>query len=379
MNSLDADELRRYARHLVLPEIGTTGQEKLKGSSVLIVGAGGLGSPVALYLAAAGVGRLGIADFDAVDETNLQRQILHSTHDIGRPKVESARERLLAINPHIKVDALHTTLSSSNAMELIPGYDMVVDGTDNFPVRYLVNDACVLLKKPHVYGSIFRFEGQASVFDAERGPCYRCLYPAPPPPGLVQNCADAGVVGVLPGIIGSIQANEALKLLLGIGESLTGRLLVFDALTMEFRAMKITKDPACPACGEFPTITQLIDYEEFCGISSPTKHQEESGTMTVDELKARLDSGDSPFLLDVREPYEQQIASIGGMLIPLGMLAQRLDELEKEDEIVVYCHHGIRSAHAVSFLRRSGFKNVKNLSGGIDEWAREIDGKVARY
>lgn len=379
MSSLNQDELRRYARHLVLPEIGAEGQERLKRGRVLIVGAGGLGSPAALYLAAAGVGTVGIVDFDVVDETNLQRQILHSTLDVGRPKVESARERLLAINPHISVEIYRETLSSTNAIEIISRYDIVVDGTDNFPVRYLVNDTCVFQKKPHVYGSIFRFEGQASVFDAQRGPCYRCLYPAPPPPGLVQNCADAGVVGVLPGIIGSIQANEALKLMLGIGDPLVGRLLLFDALTMEFRMMRIAKDPACPVCGEHPSITQLIDYDEFCGITSPRNQEEEERTMTADELKARIDGGNPPFLLDVREPYEEHIASLGGTLIPLGHLAGRLDELDKEEEIVVYCHHGIRSAHAVSFLRRAGFKNVKNLSGGIDEWSKEIDERVARY
>lgn len=379
MNWLSPDELRRYARHLVLPEVGATGQEHLKAGRVLIVGVGGLGSPVALYLAAAGVGKLGIVDFDAVDETNLQRQILHSTRDIGRPKVESARERLLAINPHISVEVYHTTISSANALEIITGYDIVVDGTDNFPVRYLVNDACAFQRKPHVYGSIFRFEGQVSVFDAQRGPCYRCLYPVPPPPELVQNCADAGVVGVLPGIIGSIQANEALKLLLGIGDPLTSRLLVFDALAMEFRVMKIAKDPACPLCGEHPTITELIDYDAFCGTTSLSHRQEEQGTISVHELKARVDSGDPPFLLDVREPYEQQLASIGGVLIPLGHLAGRLEELDKEAEIVVYCHHGIRSAHAVGLLRRTGFKNVKNLAGGIDEWSRKVDGTVARY
>ncbi len=376
---LSADELKRYARHLVLPEIGTDGQEKLMSANALIVGAGGLGSPAALYLAAAGVGRIGIVDFDVVDVTNLQRQILHSTQDVGRPKVESAKEKILSINPHIKVETFETKLSSENALEILKEYDVVVDGTDNFPTRYLVNDACVFLKKPLVYGSIFRFEGQVSVFDAQHGPCYRCLYPAPPPPELVQNCADAGVVGVLPGIIGSIQANEALKLILGIGKPLIGKLLMFDALAMEFRTLKITKDPACPICGSNPTITHLIDYEAFCGITSSRLSHAEPATMTVEELKARIDAGNSPFLLDVREPYEAQLASIGGTLIPLGTLSGRLSELNKEQEIVVYCHHGIRSAHAVGLLRRAGFTNVKNLSGGIDEWARVVDGGVPRY
>lgn len=376
---LSADELKRYARHLVLPEIGTDGQEKLMSANALIVGAGGLGSPAALYLAAAGVGRIGIVDFDVVDVTNLQRQILHSTQDVGRPKVESAKEKILSINPHIKVETFETKLSSENALEILKEYDVVVDGTDNFPTRYLVNDACVFLKKPLVYGSIFRFEGQVSVFDAQHGPCYRCLYPAPPPPELVQNCADAGVVGVLPGIIGSIQANEALKLILGIGKPLIGKLLMFDALAMEFRTLKITKDPACPICGSNPTITHLIDYEAFCGITSSRLSHAEPATMTVEELKARIDAGNSPFLLDVREPYEAQLASIGGTLIPLGTLSGRLSELNKEQEIVVYCHHGIRSAHAVGLMRRAGFTNVKNLSGGIDEWARVVDGSVPRY
>lgn len=374
--TLSADELKRYARHLVLPEIGTDGQEKLMSANALIVGAGGLGSPAALYLAAAGVGRIGIVDFDVVDVTNLQRQILHSTSDVDRPKVESAEQRILSINPHIKVEPFETKLSSENALEILKEYDVVVDGTDNFPTRYLVNDACVFLKKPLVYGSIFRFEGQASVFDAQHGPCYRCLYPAPPPPELVQNCADAGVVGVLPGIIGSIQANEALKLILGIGKPLTGRLLMFDALAMEFRTMKFAKDPACPICGSNPTITRLIDYEAFCGVTSSRQPHTEPATITVQELKARIDAGDSPFLLDVREPYEARLATIGGTLIPLGVLSGRLIELNKEQEIVVYCHHGIRSAHAVGLLRRAGFTNVKNLSGGIDEWARVVDGGV---
>lgn len=376
---LSADELKRYARHLVLQEIGTDGQEKLMSASALIVGAGGLGSPAALYLAAAGVGRIGIVDFDVVDVTNLQRQILHSTQDVSRPKVESAKERILSLNPHVKVETFETKLSSENALEILKEYDVVVDGTDNFPTRYLVNDACVFLKKPLVYGSIFRFEGQVSVFDAQHGPCYRCLYPAPPPPELVQNCADAGVVGVLPGIIGSIQANEALKLILGIGKPLTSRLLIFDALAMEFRTLKITKDSACPICSSSPTITRLIDYEAFCGVTSSRLSHTEPATMTVQELKARIDAGDSPFLLDVREPYEAQLASIGGTLIPLGTLSGRLSELNKEQEIVVYCHHGIRSAHAVGLMRRAGFTNVKNLSGGIDEWARVVDGSVPRY
>lgn len=374
---LSRDELNRYARHIILPDVGAAGQKKLKASSVLVVGAGGLGSPAALYLAAAGVGRIGLVDFDIVDESNLHRQILHATHDVGRPKLDSAREKLLAANPHVDVEVHNTRLTSENALTILGGYDVIVDGTDNFPTRYLVNDACVLLKKPNVYGSIFRFEGQVSVFDVQRGSCYRCLYSEPPPPGLVPNCADAGVLGILPGIIGSIQATEAIKVLLGLGNVLVDRLLLFDALAMQFREMKLRKNPSCPVCGEHPAITQLIDYEEFCGVA-PVQRTSRT-EISAEELKQRLDNGDRPFLLDVREPEERAIAHIGGTMIPLGALAGRLDELNKFAEIVVYCHHGIRSAHAVGLLRRAGFTNVMHLKGGIDEWSSAVDVTVPRY
>lgn len=373
------DELKRYGRHLIMPEVGIAGQKKLKKGSVLIVGAGGLGSPVALYLAAAGVGRIGLVDFDVVDESNLQRQVIHSTKDVGRSKLESAQERIAAVNPHVHVEMHECRLTSENALPILKEYDVVVDGTDNFPTRYLINDACVLLKKPNVYGSIFRFEGQASVFDAENGPCYRCVYSEPPPPGLVPNCADAGVLGVLPGIIGCIQANEAIKILLGVGATLAGRLLLFDALAMQFREMRLRKNPGCPICSEHPTITHLIDYEEFCGVASSPSQQSPNNEITAVELKRLLDEERKPFLLDVREPHERGIAHIGGTLIPLGVLADRLHELQKNQEIVVYCHHGIRSAHAVGLLRRAGFTNVKNLSGGIDAWARTVDPLMPRY
>jgi adenylyltransferase/sulfurtransferase len=373
-------EFKRYARHLILPEVGEAGQMKLKSASVLIIGAGGLGSPVALYLAAAGVGRLGLVDFDVVDESNLQRQIIHSTNDIGRSKLESAREKILGINPYVHVETFAMQLTSNNALDIVRDFDIVVDGTDNFPTRYLVNDACVLLNKPNVYGSIFRFEGQASVLCADRGPCYRCLYAEPPPPGLVPSCAEGGVLGVLPGIIGTIQANETIKIILGIGEPLVGRLLLLDALKMQFRELKLKKNPDCPLCGARPTITHLIDYDAFCGVPSQTpQHKTLNSEMTVRELKARLDNGDNLFLLDVRQPYEFKLVNLGGTLIPLGELPQRVHELDASQEIVVYCHHGMRSAHAVAFLRQAGFANVKNLSGGIDAWAREVEPTMKRY
>ncbi len=376
---LSHEEIRRYGRHLIMPEVGLDGQKKLKAASVLMIGAGGLGSPLGLDLAAAGVGKLGIVDFDVVDESNLQRQILHSTVDVGRPKLQSARDRIHALNPHVEVETYATQLSSENALEIFRDYDVVVDGTDNFPTRYLVNDACVLLKKPNVYGSIFRFEGQASVFDATRGPCYRCLYAEPPDPGLVPSCAEGGVLGVLPGIIGTIQATETVKLILGAGEPLLGRLLLFDALAMTFREVRLRKNPDCPICGEHPSIRELIDYDAFCGITPQAESQNGQASITVQELKERLDRGDDIFLLDVREPQEYQIVNLGAHLIPLGELPARVNELDTSREIVVHCHSGARSARAVDFLRQMGFKKVKNLAGGINQWAARIDPTLPRY
>jgi molybdopterin/thiamine biosynthesis adenylyltransferase/rhodanese-related sulfurtransferase len=377
---LSREEIKRYGRHLLMPEVGLEGQKKLKASSVLLIGAGGLGSPAALYLAAAGVGKIGVVDFDVVDHSNLQRQILHGTADIGRPKLESAAERIHSINPHVVVDLREVRLDSSNALEIFRHYDVIVDGTDNFPTRYLVNDACVLLHKPNVYGSIFRFEGQASVFSADKGPCYRCLYSEPPPPGLVPSCAEGGVFGVLPGIIGTIQALETIKLLLGIGSPLIGRLLLFDALKLEFRELKLRKNPDCPVCGSHPTIHELIDYEAFCGIALPVLtngHGEME--ITVEELKAKMDRNDSFFLLDVREPHEYEIANLGGKLIPLNDLPKRVSELDSSNEIVVYCASGIRSGKAVKFLTDVGFRKVKNLIGGISAWAEKIDQTMPSY
>jgi adenylyltransferase/sulfurtransferase len=378
-------ELLRYARHLVLPEFGLEGQRRLKAARVLCVGAGGLGSPVALYLAAAGVGTLGLVDFDVVDASNLQRQILHGTPDVGRPKVESARDRLFAVNPEVEVETYHVRLSSANALDLVTAYDVIVDGADNFPTRYLVNDACVLAGKPNAYGAIFRFEGQASVFATKDGPCYRCLFPEPPPPGEVPSCAEAGVLGVLPGLIGTIQATEAIKLVTGIGEPLIGRLIVYDALRMSFDELKFRKDPNCPVCGTAPTMRTLIDYDAFCGLAPQAQEPEPvpadlDFNIAVDDLKARLDRGDRPFLLDVREPFEYQIAALAGaVLIPMGELARRQQELDPDDEIVVYCHHGIRSANVTSFLRHHGFARACNLQGGIDRWATQVDPSMARY
>lgn len=379
--TLSNEEIQRYSRHLILPEVGLEGQKRLKAASVLLIGAGGLGSPLALYLAAAGVGRIGIVDFDNVDSSNLQRQILHGTKDVGRPKLQSARERLEDINPHITVETYEMALTSENALKLFTDYDVIADGTDNFPTRYLVNDACVLTGKPNVYGSIFKFEGQASVFYAQQGPCYRCLYPEPPPPGLVPSCAEGGVLGILPGIIGVIQATETVKLILGCGEPLIGRLLLFDALGMKFREMRLQRDPNCPICSPNATIKQLIDYHQFCGVKSSVNEEEKIvNDITVDELKRRLDNGDRPFILDVREPHEYQICKIeGSKLIPLGQLQARINELDPEQEIVVHCKLGGRSAKAAGFLRASGFRNVKNLIGGIDMWAQKIDLKMARY
>jgi len=387
--TLTPEELRRYNRHLILPEIGLEGQKKLKAASVLLVGAGGLGSPLALYLAAAGVGRLGLVDFDVVDETNLQRQVLHGTKDVGRPKLESARDRILDINPHVQVDLYETRLTSENALDIIKEYDLVADGTDNFPTRYLVNDACVLAGKPNVYASIFRFEGQVSVFGTPDGPCYRCLYPEPPPPGLVPSCAEGGVLGVLPGLVGTIQATEVIKMILGIGTPLIGRLLLVDALHMQFRTLKVRKNPECPICGEHRTIHELIDYEQFCGLPSRNGEaaaqqtaESEVPEITVHELKARLERGDRPVILDVRKPHEVQIASIEhDLLIPVDELPERLSELEpyRDREIVVYCRSGARSARATKLLREAGFRDVKNLKGGILAWSQEIDPSIPQY
>ena len=378
--ALSNDEVLRYSRHLIMPEVGMDGQLKLKAAKVLCVGAGGLGSPLALYLAAAGVGTLGVVDFDVVDFTNLQRQIIHTTADVGRKKLDSAADKLLAINPNVNIVKFDTRLSSANALELFRDFDMIVDGTDNFPTRYLVNDACVLTGKPNVYGSIFRFEGQVSIFATKEGPCYRCLYPEPPPPGLVPSCAEGGVLGILPGLVGVMQATEAIKLILGTGEPLIGRLLLVDALAMRFRELKLRKNPDCPACGTHPTIKALIDYNEFCGIRGEEKPVEtQMPSITVEELKQLRDAGKEPFLLDVREPHEYQICNLGGHLIPLNDLPKRVNELDSSREIVVHCKMGGRSAKAVDFLRQSGFTKVKNLTGGINAWAEKIDPKVPKY
>jgi adenylyltransferase/sulfurtransferase len=378
--ALSNDEILRYSRHLIMPEVGMEGQQRLKVAKVLCVGAGGLGSPLTLYLAAAGVGTLGLVDFDVVDYTNLQRQIIHSTADVGRRKLDSAAEKLAAINPYLKVQPFVTRLTSDNAIDIVREFDVVVDGTDNFPTRYLVNDACVLAGKPNVYGSIFRFEGQVSVFATKEGPCYRCLYPEPPPPGLVPSCAEGGVLGILPGLVGVMQATEAMKLILGKGERLVGRLLLVDALGMRFRELKLRKDPACPACGERPTVTKLVDYEAFCRVRG-----EETPVTTlvpeiqVEELKRKLDAGEDVFVLDVREPHERQICDIGGHLIPLGDLPRRVHELDSAREIVVHCRSGARSARAVAFLRQAGFKKVRNLAGGILAWADRVDRRMPKY
>ncbi len=380
---LSSEEIKRYSRHLIMPEVGVDGQRRLKAASVLCIGAGGLGSPAALYLAAAGVGRLGIVDFDAVDFSNLHRQILHGTPDVGRPKLQSARERLAAINPEIQIDTYETTLTSKNALDLFRDYDVILDGTDNFPTRYLVNDACVLLKKPNAYGSIFRFEGQASVFGAPGGPCYRCLYPEPPPPGLVPSCAEGGVLGVLPGVIGTIQATETIKLILGVGRPLIGRLLLYDAFNMTFRELKLRRDPGCPVCGDHPTVNALIDYDQFCGVTPAASTAAAVPETTVGELKTRLDRGDRVFVLDVREPNEYQICRIAGStLIPLGELPKRLAELPAgadAPDIVVHCKMGGRSAKAVKQLVDAGFTRVQNLKGGILEWIDRIDPTQPKY
>jgi adenylyltransferase/sulfurtransferase len=378
------DEIKRYSRHLIMPEVGMDGQRRLKAGSVLCIGAGGLGSPAAMYLAAAGVGRIGIVDFDVVDFSNLQRQLLHGTPDVGRSKLQSAKDRLQALNPHVHVDTYETSLSSENALKLFEPYDVILDGTDNFPTRYLVNDACVLSGKPNAYGSIFRFEGQASVFGVKEGPCYRCLYPEPPPPGLVPSCAEGGVLGVLPGIIGVIQATESIKLILGIGEPLIGRFLIYDALKMRFRELKLRKDSDCPVCGTHPTVTKLIDYEQFCGIRPEPQMEAARGMndweISPVELKRRLDAGEDLFILDVREPNEYQINRIpGSTLIPLGELPRRYQELPRDREIIAQCKMGGRSAKAMEYLKTVGFANVKNLRGGILEWIDKVDPSQPKY
>jgi sulfur-carrier protein adenylyltransferase/sulfurtransferase len=379
--TLSKEEILRYSRHLIMPEVGMDGQLKIKAAKVLCVGTGGLGAPLGLYLAAAGVGRLGLVDFDRVDSTNLQRQVLFGNSDVGKPKTEAAANRLRDLNSDIRIDTYDTQLTSDNALELFKDYDIIVDGTDNFPTRYLVNDACVLLGKPNVYGSIFRFEGQITVFGYPGGPCYRCLYPEPPPPGLVPSCAEGGVLGVLPGIVGTIQAAETLKLILGKGEPLVGRLLLFDALGMKFRELKLRKNPECPVCGANPTVTKLIDYVEFCGI----RGEEAPSTVTnipeitPRDLKTRLDRGDDLYILDVREPHEFQICNLQGHLIPLGELSRRVHELDSSREIVTHCRSGKRSADAVQFLQQAGFKKIWNLKGGILAWSDEVDPSVPKY
>ena len=379
--ALTNEEVLRYSRHLILPDVGLDGQRKLKAGRILLIGAGGLGSPLALYLAAAGVGTLGLVDFDVVDVSNLQRQVLHGTKDVGRPKLESARDRIRDVNPHVHVEAYETRLTSENALDIIRDYDVVIDGTDNFATRYLTNDACVLLGKPNVYGSIFRFEGQASVFALEEGPCYRCLFPEPPPPGLVPSCAEGGVLGVLPGLVGTIQATEGIKLILGVGEPLVGRLLLVDALTMQFRTVRLRKDPNCPACGTHE-ITELIDYDQFCGVTTQSNatDPDEIPEITPSELADRLKRGDDIDLIDVREPYELDIARIPNVhLIPLGTLPEALPTLDNSRETVVICRTGARSGRAVRQLKAAGFRRVWNLAGGIHRWADDVDPSLPKY
>jgi len=381
--SLSNEEILRYSRHLIMPEVGMEGQLKLKSASVLLVGTGGLGSPMALYLTAAGIGRIGIVDFDVVDFTNLQRQVIHGTGDVGRKKLDSAEDAMRQINPFVTIERHEVALSSENALDIIRQYDIVADGTDNFPTRYLVNDACVLLGKPNVYGSIFRFEGQASIFGAPGGPCYRCLYPEPPPPGLVPSCAEGGVLGILPGVIGLIQATEVVKLILGKGEPLIGRLVLYDALAMRFRELKLRRNPDCPVCGDRPTITRLIDYHQFCGVPAqpaPPPPGAKEGQIDAPGLKALIDSGEAFVLLDVREPHEYQICRIpGSVLIPLGELPRRVNELDPAAEMVVHCKSGIRSAKAIEFLKQAGFRKLQNLAGGILAWSDKVDPTVPKY
>ena len=380
---LNHAEILRYSRHLLIPEVGLSGQKKIKAASVLVIGTGGLGSPVALYLAAAGVGRIGLVDYNQVDSSNLQRQVIHGTSQLGQLKVESARQRMLDINPDIQVEVYNEPFTSENAMRIAQDYDILIDGTDNFPTRYLSNDVSVLLGKPNVYGSIFRFDGQVSVFDARQGPCYRCLFPEPPPPGLVPSCAEGGVLGVLPGTIGTLQATEALKLILGIGETLNGRLLLFNALDMSFDFVNLRKNPNCKICGPNPEVTELIDYEEFCGVPG---HDHEEGSVGGDwdievrQLAGKLQQGENIHLLDVREPHELEISRLDGAdLIPLGQLAARLSELDSADEMVVFCKSGTRSARALELLASAGFRKVKNLKGGINAWAQEVDPSLPIY
>ena len=382
--ALSNEEILRYSRHLIIPEVGIEGQQKLKAAKVLLVGTGGLGAPLGLYLAAVGIGKIGLVDFDIVDYTNLQRQVIHFTSDVGRRKIESASEKMKAINPYVEIVPHEVALSSENALGILKDYDLVVDGTDNFPTRYLVNDACVLLRKPNVYGSIFRFEGQATIFATEGGPCYRCLYPEPPPPGLVPSCAEGGVLGILPGTIGLIQATETVKLILGIGEPLVGRLLLYDALGMRFRELKLRKNPECPVCGDHPTITKLIDYHQFCGVPSPSASAQETGVnegeIEVTEVKAKLDRGDQFVLLDVREPHEYKICSIpGAKLIPLGEFPQHVGEFDKDADIVIHCRSGMRSAKACAVLKQNGFQHVRNVVGGILAWSDKVDPSVPKY
>ncbi len=384
--ALTHEEIARYSRHLILPEVGMEGQQRLKAAKVLLVGTGGLGAPMALYLAAAGVGTLGLVDFDVVDASNLHRQVIHSTPDVGRPKLDSAADKIAALNPNVKVVKHETMLTSANAMEILKDYDIVADGTDNFQTRYLVNDACVLSGKPNVYGSIFRFEGQASVFATKEGPCYRCLYPEPPPPGLVPSCAEGGVLGILPGLVGIIQSTEVIKLILGSGDSLVGRLLLVDALGMRFRELKLRKNPDCPVCGTHPTVTALIDYDQFCGIMPPSKETTQVANMQngvpqigPEELKRRQTAGEDVFVLDVREPHEFQIANIGGYLVPLNDLPKRIDELDREKNIVVHCKSGGRSQRASEFLQQQGFQHVENLAGGITAWSDKVDPSIPKY
>ena len=378
------DEIARYSRHLIMPEVTLEGQKRLKAASILCIGAGGLGSPIALYLAAAGIGRMGLVDGDVVDFSNLQRQILHGTKDVGRKKLNSARDRIREVNPNVQLDLHDTLFTSANAKELVADYDLVIDGTDNFPTRYLSNDICVFLKKPNVYGSIFRFDGQCTVFAPHLGgPCYRCMFPEPPPPGMVPSCAEGGVLGVLPGIIGVMQAIEAIKLIMGIGESLIGRLVHFDALNLKFREFKLRRDPKCPVCGDHPTITELIDYDQFCGIPQAAAAEAAEApipTMTVQELKQKLDNREKFVLLDVREPFEWDICHLDrAKLIPLGQLPSRMSELDSADEIVIHCKSGVRSAKAVRLLQEAGFSKLHNVEGGITAWAEEIDPSVPKY
>lgn len=379
--TLSKEEILRYSRHLIMPEVGMEGQLKLKQAKVLLIGAGGLGAPLGMYLAAAGIGRIGLVDFDVVDFTNLQRQIIHGTKDVGRKKLDSAAETMLDINPYVQIDRFETALSSENALDILKDYDIVIDGTDNFPTRYLVNDACVLLGKPNVYGSIFRFEGQATVFAYQGGPCYRCLYPEPPPPGLVPSCAEGGVLGILPGLIGVIQATEAVKLILGAGEPLVGRLVLYDALAMRFRELKLRRNPECPVCGDHPAIRELIDYHQFCGVPrQPEAPAEQQGEIDPVEVKAKIDRGEDFVLLDVREPHEYQICRIpSAKLIPLGELPKRVHELNTTDEIVAHCKSGMRSAKAVEFLKQAGFQRVRNMKGGILAWSDKVDPSVPKY